>query len=147
MIKIDKKAMSFVIVFVVVTFLAITCVTARSLASNTPLYTLRMEQASSKMNFLPTTVNKFAFTAEKGYELTCNIDGNSRDLHGIDTPSFDETECYPCPTYVLTCPDTCDTCLDTCPDTCEGPTCPVPTCDDETCYYTGCGEKTCRPEC
>lgn len=145
----DRKKMLLVAVIMVIASLAITCVTANSLTSNTPLYTLRMEQASSKMHFLPTAVNEFAFTAEKGYELTCDIEGNC-SINGYDNDanllgtgaSCVQTECNTCMTYCgqntceytcpATCPvtcgyscgGTCHTCWETCGKTCEETTCP-----------------------
>ena len=55
--------------------LAVTCVTASTSLCNTPLYTFRIEQASSKMNFLPTAMNEFTSTTEKGYNLTYDTFG------------------------------------------------------------------------
>jgi hypothetical protein len=46
-----------------IALLAVT-VTASPWSSNTPLYTYRMEQVSSKMNFLPTEQSIFAYTTE-----------------------------------------------------------------------------------
>ena len=47
---------------------ALTAVTAYP-PSHTPLFTVRMEQVSSEMKFLPTAVEEFVYTAEQGYEL------------------------------------------------------------------------------
>jgi hypothetical protein len=143
----DRRKLLLVAVIMVTASLAITCVTAHSLTANTPLYILRMEQASSKMNFLPTAVNGFIYTAEKGYEVTydtrgnCGINGCFNDANPMATSGVScvETMCNPCETYggqytcQYTCPATCPvTCYNTCPgskpscnDTCpgSGPTC------------------------
>jgi hypothetical protein len=145
----DRRKLLLVAVIMVTASLAITCVTAHSLTANTPLYILRMEQASSKMNFLPTAVNGFIYTAEKGYEVTydtrgnCCINGYGDNANPLATDGVScvETMCDPCDTYngeytcQYTCPDTCNptctgstcpyTCHQTCPDTCpgSGPTC------------------------
>jgi hypothetical protein len=160
----DKKKMLLVAVITGITSLAITGVTAHSFTSNTPLYTLRMEQASNKMNFLPTAVNEFTYIAEKGYGLTyntqgdCSMNGYCGDANPLGTGvSCVQTQCDTCYTYCgqntcqYTCPDTCgDTCGNTCPYTCPY-TCEY-TCDDPTCGGT-CGEVTCKtcdttePEC
>ncbi|MBU7026897.1 MAG: hypothetical protein HXS48_08140 [Theionarchaea archaeon] len=55
----NRKKVSIAVVSMAVAFLAVTCVTASPRTSNTPLYTFRMEQASSEMNFLPTAVRVF----------------------------------------------------------------------------------------
>ena len=140
----DKKIL-IIVTSVTVVFLAIAAVTAYNRATDTPLYTVRMEQASSKMNFLPTAVNGFTYTAEKGYTLNYGIQG-----YGGAKPLEPHTKVPPCETWETcdpTCPNTCaatcpNTCPATCPDTCDGPTCPS-TCDDPTCYVTSCGEYTC----
>jgi hypothetical protein len=124
----------------------------------TPLYTVRMEQQSSEMNFLPSAMNGFTYNAEKGctlHQATANY--CSTHLRG----TFDtcgecttiEITCYTCWNTCLntcentcwsTCPNTCpNTCWDTCPNTCEN------TCQDtcwNTCWNTC--EYTCEgPEC
>lgn len=129
--------------------LAVTCV-ASSSVNTTPLYTLRMEQASSKMHFLPTAVNGFTYTTEKGY--ICGIVGccNGTLLGTFDTCSectTIEITCYTCPpTSWSTCPNTClYTCRNTCPNTCQN-TCPN-TCNtcNPTCPYTC--QNTCPNTC
>ncbi len=120
------------------------CVAASPQVATTPLYTVRMEQASSEMNFLPTAVNDFTYTTEKGYTLGYDIAGCCGSL------SSD--------TYQLTC-DYYSTCQNTCPDTCPSTcayscgqtsclTCPdtcILTCD--TCEGRTCSEPTCRKTC
>lgn len=164
-----RQKMSAATVSVVIAVLALSFVTASALAANTPLFTVRMEQASSKMSFLPTAVNGFTYTVEKGYNLNYDI----CSIHGGVKPSrptnFGQITCeplcepteqgyytcdytcwYTCPnTCVNTCPVTCDdptcvpscqlTCQSTCPDTCEGPTCPW------TCGVTH--WESCEPTC
>ena len=109
---------------------ALTLVTGTSL--NTPLYTVRMEQASSRMNFLPYAVNTFTYTTEGGYTLDYGVTGCC-------------TTVRPFATYNSCEPDTCDeTCPVTCWSTCDDPTCPS-TCAD-TCPYT-CDDYTCSSTC
>lgn len=111
------------LVAVGVAALAAAVVCASSQTVDTPLYTYRMEQQSSKMHFLPTTVNEFMYATEKGYVLGYE----AAALRGID------------PTMLTIC-ISCETCYEptciTCPETC------LPTCDDSTCLNT-CGESVC----
>jgi len=166
----NRKWMSIAVISAVVTLLAVTCVTATSW-SRTPLYTLRMEQQSSQMNFLPTEMNTFTYVTEKGCNLNCSIVGGCCGVIPLSTspastcnPSCFETCDQTCPwTCFDTCESTCDgftcdetscqptcstcdqpTCPDTCWVTCDGPTCPGtcgPTCD-ETCIGHTC-TRTC----
>ena len=166
MIYMNKK------VSLVVVGAVIVCATVFSIAgsvmAHTPLYILRMEQASSKMNFLPTAVNGFTYTTESGYTVGHNVTG--RYCGGVNPlatspastcdPSCTDTCEETCPwTCYETCPNTCNptctspTCPDTCPntcDTCPVNTCPVtcePTCEEfscqKTCTYTCWGGETC----
>ncbi|MBU7045411.1 MAG: hypothetical protein HXS54_03160 [Theionarchaea archaeon] len=155
---------------------AVTAVSADS-ASSTPLYTLRMEQASSRMNFLPTEINGFVYNTEKGSSITyCPDEG----ICGGDVEPFDTLgltwcgTCWPyCSTNEVTCEGTytCEwtcahstcpfaTCYSTCPVTCyscEGWTCDATgcqstcsTCDDPTCPNTcwdTCDDPTCLDTC
>ncbi|MBU7017369.1 MAG: hypothetical protein HXS44_07650 [Theionarchaea archaeon] len=105
---------------VIMVFLVVTYATA-SFSVNTPLYRYRMEQSSSKMNFLPTALSTFAYTAEKGYQVKCDVLGSVGD-DGDGTDSVVIT----CQTTGYTCLPTCES---SCPDTCW-PTCP------DTCWYT-----------
>jgi hypothetical protein len=149
-------------------------VVARPSTSNTPLYTVRMEQVSSKMNFLPTEMNSFTYTAENGYKLNLEVGGYwIADQINLDTTpqntcritcvpicppdtlgghTCEDTSCQPtCLTQDPTCPYTCITCNPTCDDpwTCPD-TCPFtcnPTCNDLwTCYLSTC-EFTCEFTC
>ena len=126
-----NKLVSIGVIGIVIVSLAV-AVTATSLGSNTPLYTVRMEQASSKMNFLPTEMNEFTYTAEKGYtidyDLQADYDYSVLPLGG--------------PTCQHTCPYTCSL---TCPNgICQDKTCGHPICQP-TCGYTC--EVTCPVIC
>ncbi len=143
-----------------IALVAATYIAASASVADTPLFTVRMEQAASKMSFLPTAVNGFTYITEKGYELTCSIEGNCSvngycmDANPLATgASCIETQCTTCDTYsggntceyptcpatcLATCPATCPaTCLATCPATCPN-TC-WDTCDGFTC-------STCIPQ-
>ncbi len=92
--------------------IAVTAVTASSFSSYTPLYRVRMEEASSKMNFLPTVMNEFTYTAEKG----CKLNYNSRGYDDA-TPLIMtwQRTCWFYPTCSYECPETNQwTCWDTC---------------------------------
>ncbi len=130
---------SLAVIGAAVTLLAVTCVTAASW-SDTPLYTLRMEQASSEMNFLPVERSGFTYTAEKG----CSLDYDGAGccfVKPLEEPTYWET----CSTCESTCEGgTCEgTCYSTCPNTCA--TC-EPTCEQNTCWNT-CDStcSTCKP--
>lgn len=127
----NRKKLVIAVMSVSVALFAVTAVVAYPSTLNTPLYTVRMEQLSSKMNFLPTTMNDFAYTTENGYNVNYDVTGcfNGAEPHIVtwnNTCEFIRT----CPGY-YTCQYTCDyyytchfeTCLPTCPDTCEGCTC------------------------
>ena len=95
--------------------LTVACAAGSFWVSTTPLYTYRMEQVSSRMNFLPTKVNEFAYTAENAYTLEYHVSGN-----------YDDTKPLECSYYLTTCADTCrSTCNPTCDDpfTCNWSTC------------------------
>lgn len=106
--------------------------------SITPLYTYRMQQASSSMNFLPMEKNDFIYTAEKGCELQYILEGSS------DTVGAGNVNDY---TWYWTLDCTCQwmwTCYEwTCwPQTCGYQmTCNV----NWTCQYMTCGRWTCWP--
>ena len=152
-----KSKMLLVVSSVAIVLLAAVAVTASSSIS-TPLYTVRMEQVSSKMNFLPTQMNGFTYTAEKGSILNYNVSNRCFAAPLAPTNGGGET-CWPqCDTSQPTC-STCDeTCSSTCPYTCSGETCSdtcgqkvtcdwytcyVPTCDWYTCYVPTCYWPTC----
>ena len=134
---------------VVFTGFAVTWISA--LPQPSPLYTFRMEQASSKMNFLSTTTSEFMYVTEKGYTLNNSVQGCCQ-VH-LDTGVW---TCYysTCggPTCVLTCPESCHgtcndpTCPDTCNPTCNDPTCPN-TCGDTHQHTCSTCEETCEHTC
>ena len=133
----DKKILAAAIGMAV---LAVTYATAAP-SLNTPLYTYRMEQSSSKMHFLPTDINCYTYTAEKGYHIHDNICDIANKGGGIDsvinTCNGTGYTCNGEPTCHSSCPDTCrETCPGwfTCWETCYEPTC-------ETCSIT------CDPGC
>lgn len=142
-----RKWMSLAVVSAIAAFLAVTAVTAHSWnAANTPLYTFRMEQASSDMNFSPAALNNFTYTAQSG----CNmhpITGVCGGVEPLEPPTYstcDPEKCTPtgstcCGTCENTCVITCISCVNTCNSTCVntcGGTC-VNTCEYtcvSTCY-------------
>lgn len=144
----------------VLVLFAAAIVTASSWTGATPLYTIRMEQASSEKHFLPTEKSNFIYTTENGYTLLNGAGYGSAYVPAIETvgntcwDSCDgtceitcwETCDYTCPvTCGNTCPNTCpNTCQNTCPNTCSTCqlTCPY-TCQD-TCYGRTCWD-TCPP--
>jgi len=67
--KVPLAVISAVLLSLVVTFAATTSL------SDTPLYTYRMEQASSEMGFLPAKMNEFTYNTEKGFELVFIVAG------------------------------------------------------------------------
>jgi hypothetical protein len=151
----ERRKVSFVMICVVAVACAIVFVTASALAANTPLYTVRMEQASHKMGFLPTAINEFTYTAEKGVtvEYTSGY-GNSTSPYSTGYYTCPDETCEHCLTYppAVTCQSTCEptcqsptcpnTCQNTCPNTCQN-TCPN-TCQN-TCPQTC--PNTCQNTC
>lgn len=144
----DRKKMVTAVVTASVVSLAVAYVAASPWALDTPLYTYRMEQISSKMSFLPTEMNSFIYMTEKG----CDLNYDSSGCCGAQP--FEVTEGITCegtcvePTCPRTCRYTCDdpTCQNTCPNTC-GSTCDTcyQTCD--TCEQTCAGWITCGVTC
>jgi hypothetical protein len=136
---VDKNRMIAVVsAGAVVVLLAATAVTA-SLGTSTPLYTVRMEQASSRMNYLPTVVNTFSYTVEPGYTLLYD------SLACCSVKPLDKPTMPVCEPTEETCWTECGTCLSTCPDTCEGLTCD--TCDLCPTNYTCHTICTCGSTC
>lgn len=174
----DRKQIALAaVVSVALAGCAVAAVAATSSPANTPLYTVRMEQASSEMSFLPTEMNTFTYDTEKGCVLDYNVSNFCYGAVPLDTDGSDTCQgyftCYPsCFGYTCygwtcwgscfgwtcsgwTCFDTCDhfTCSapDTCPYTCDY-TCPATcyTCGGWTCDATSCQEtcSTCnQPTC
>ena len=130
-----------------VVLFAITTVTATALTpADTPLYTVRMEKASSGMHFSPAKTT-FSYEADKGHNVNYDVSGNQCNSEAVETATecvisciigtcCDTCECtcvYSCSTCVSTCSSTCvSTCSSTCVNTCV--TC-VNTCP-ETCAAT-----------
>ena len=146
-INLDKKQklMSCGAVALAIVFLAIAAVTASSgYSSNTPLYNIRMEQASSDSNFLPVEMNRFTYAAESGINLAYEApEGTCFDAPLATKLTQCLPECPPteystcCETCMFTCVSTCSTCVSTCGSTC------VNTCS--TCVST-CA-NTCSASC
>ncbi|MGD2249683.1 MAG: hypothetical protein PVF58_14845 [Candidatus Methanofastidiosia archaeon] len=119
---------------VVVTLIMVTGVYASDMLSSTPLYMVRMEQQSNDMNFLPTEINEFTYSAETGYTITYNAGFCGASPLG-PAPTCEQN---PCQWTVDTCPYTClstcpATCFETCPNTCWGATCEGSTCGNPPC--------------
>jgi len=134
----DRKQKMIAVVSVAITVLAVSAVTAGIGISNTPLYTVRMEQASSEMNFLPTEMNGFTYTAENRCTLNYDILGGCSGVEPLSTGDTCEPACEPTEGGY--------TCSNTCWRTCDGSTCEG-TCNEPTCGYTcyTCPAKTCDP--
>jgi hypothetical protein len=135
-----NKKMAITVMSIVAVSLVIAAATS-SLMAHTPLYTVRMEQACNKMNFLPTEMNNFTYTTENGYNLNYDVSEYCSGAKPLGTdatchPSCDDTCEATC--RGLTCWSTCpDTCQETCPETCgQKVTCDWPTCDYLTCPIT-----------
>ena len=125
------KKVSISVVSAVLVFIMVSAVMASSWTTYSPLYTLRMEQASAKMNFLPTEKDIFTYATEKGFDLNYSATG---ECCGAVTPL--ETGVWTC--YYSTCGG--ETCVLTCPASCYGtcndPTCPVTCSTCDTCAVT-----------
>ena len=110
----DKKMLALVVCTAFISLSAVV-VTATARMPNTPLYTFRMEQQSSEMNFLPREMNKFSYTAELG----CSLDYEVRECCGAEPllpPQSGIDTCSPQETCERTCPISC---FGTCPWTCD----------------------------
>jgi hypothetical protein len=118
----------------IVTILAINVVIASPQTSHTPLYTFRMEQASSEMNFLLKEKSTFIYTAEDGYQLNTNVpSGYYDDLESLPVTYWNcwesvEVRCW----YTARGWDECWLIPFTWMGTCFFPTCH--TCPYYTCY-------------
>ncbi|MGC1121834.1 MAG: hypothetical protein WBA22_12140 [Candidatus Methanofastidiosia archaeon] len=140
-----KQKLGIAAIVAVLAFSTVTSAAANFSTFFTPLYTMRMEQASSKMNFLPTPMNGFTYFTERGQTFDYHITGSMCGCWGNQTPQIPLT-CNTCdeyyceePTHCGTCVTCYSTCLSTCPNTCQS-TCPN-TCS--TC--STCGGSTCEP--
>lgn len=113
----ERKRAILIAISATAALLAVTCVTASPWTQNTPLYTYRMEQASSRMNFLPAPMNNLTYTTEKGYILNCEVTECYNGVEPLNTVPVISCEGHTC--YI-----TCDrTCTNTCDKTCGGNTC------------------------
>ena len=141
-----KKILVIAVVSMVLASFAVTAVAASSKTSssptvNVPLYTVRMEQASSEMNFLPTEKHNFAYNTEKGCTLNYCVADNCNSAVPLHTSS--QNTCY----GYVTCEGSA-TCWQTCYGyTHGGYTCFATcynwwTCTPATCHYS-CGAYTC----
>lgn len=134
-----KKLM--VVALIAATALIIATTVSASSFTGSPLFSLRMEQQSSKMNFLPAEIKGFTYAAESKSCLTLDM---SLCCNAVPLGPEPTSEQNPCEWTVQTCPLTC---LNTCPQTCQTCyTCLVETCPN-TCSFT-CGGSTCGdPPC
>lgn len=148
--KMDRRQMSAA--GVAVLLLALAAVTAQSQAVTTPLYNIRMDQATSKMNFSPVKGSMFTYTTVKGCIFMYNVFGGCANAPQstesnpcpVTNQETCQRTCLTCPATCLpTCPATCGVTCDTCVVTC-GSTCPS-TCDQLTCGTCGvtCSGSTC----
>jgi hypothetical protein len=146
----DKKASAAVACTGIL--LAMTVVTASS-QEDTPLYTMRMEQASSEMHFLPSAVSEFTYTAEPGVVFSYAVTGYCGEpFYFTESPcevtigATCDSTCWPSCGYTCgsTCGFTCNTCIATCGFTCN-PTCDAITCDScmQTCITCSSCSLTC----
>ena len=78
-----NQEMPMAVIVVVIATLAVSAVTANPQTLNTPLYTFRMEQASSEMNFLPEEKSTFIYTTEKGYQLNAYVHGYPNNVKSL----------------------------------------------------------------
>lgn len=149
----NRKWMLLVILSIVTAYIA-TAVAASPWMLDTPLYTYRMQQASSEMNFLPATMNNFTYMTEKGFTLV-DVEGCCEATLFAMPLGTGVYSCYYSTCGGETCSSTCYTycgqysCMLTCPSTCftcDDPTCPLTcyTCPDTffcTCDPWACPEK------
>lgn len=124
----NRKMLAFIAGIALVSF-AIAGVCASSWAYKTPLYTMRMEQVSNDMHFLPPEMNDFTYTAENGYNLNYDVSAfSATTTSSVNFQTFDGSNtCNGSSTcaYSYTCPFTCNiTCSRTCEPTACAP-CPL----------------------
>jgi hypothetical protein len=91
-----------------VVLLATLFVTTGISVASTPLFTVRMEQVCSDMNFVPDLVIGFSYMTEKGHDLKCN--SPSCDISSSGTLGTTLRTCDPCikPTPAPTGPVSCE---------------------------------------
>ncbi len=164
-----NKKLAIVIVIVSAVFVVCAITVAASSGTYSPLYMIRMQQASDKMHFSPATMSGFTYNTEPG----CTVGYYAAARCGAEllNTAPGETFCDTCPPECYTFEGTCmgsytccitcffETCWITC-ETCEGQgytcddtscqdTC-VGTCDEPTCSYTcpeTCDDPTCFETC
>lgn len=137
----DKRTVVIMVVGAIAVS-AVTAINANTQTVNTPLHALRMEQSSSRMDFLPTAVRGFVYATEKAYTLNYDVTGFCSNARLLATTPYESCDEITCETCQKTCYDypscrvTCNGCAGTYGVTCEGGyTCWV-TCEGETCGYT-----------
>ena len=136
--------MKMLAILCIVVFIAASVTAHSPYQVNTPLYTVRMEQACSKMHFLPSEMNEITYTAHQKYTFDYTIPQmGGKDITAQCT-MFSTVDCtcfyYTCFFYTCTWP----TCYY---KTCIYDTCFYDTCFYETCYYETCNYYTCWPHC
>lgn len=118
---------------------------------HSPLYSIRMEQASSNMNFLPRSASEFIYTAQNGYNLNysaqCSTCVRPLEITWEGDPTCstcDQETCYGTTCEPTLCGgNTCSTCTQPTCETCETCyTCPTQVSTCATCY-----QYTCKPTC
>lgn len=103
-------------------FLVITGVYASSGVTHTPLHTIRMEQVSSDMNFLPVEMNDFTYTTGQGCTIVCDTGQSSNGAYLFDTGTCCMVTCD-----FVTCELPCHTDIESCNlITCNFVTCVLP---------------------
>ena len=126
-----KRKISIAVFGIVLVLVAVTVVTASPrILPNTPLYAVRMEQASNEMNFSPMEDGGFTYSAESNSELSFEFAGFCTQAEPPEPTPVPNT-CQGCESVNYTCQ--WDTCFQTCANTCES-TC-LYSCAD-TCVYT-----------
>ncbi len=81
-----RKQGSLIVVGGALILLTATSLTGSLLLPSSPLYAVRMDQASSKMDFLPTEQNTFTYVAEDGYSLTFGTSPDTIFVSYIEWP-------------------------------------------------------------
>ena len=87
---------SIAVIGVAFSALLVSVVSASPRTSNTPFYTFRIEQASCKMSFLPTSMNTFTYSTRNGCTLNPKFVTDNSVVRVFDVD-----------TYISTCQCTC----------------------------------------
>lgn len=113
----NNRRWMFIVVSALIS-LSIAVVTAiPGTTSTTPLYTYRIEQESSEMNFLPTPINEFTYTIENKYTLNYEVES-----YIDEEPCETQATCFETcthltwaqyPTCAVTCGLSCAWCYNT----------------------------------